>query len=162
MRTFCFLMMMVATAAAQDAPCDPDHKGEFDFWIGEWDVFDTEGKQVGENVIKPLFGGCVLQETWNGGAASQGSSFNFYNPKTEAWQQFWVWQNGTTLELSGGLVDGSMVLTGTGKSRDGSTINNRITWTPNEDGSVRQHWEFSKDGGETYKTAFDGLYKKKS
>ncbi len=35
--------------------------------------------------------------------------------------------------------------------------NGYITWTPNADGSVRQHWETSEDG-KTWKTAFDGLY----
>lgn len=32
----------------------------------------------------------------------------------------------------------------------------RITWTPNADGTVRQHWEQSTDGGKTWTTAFDG------
>ena len=35
----------------------------------------------------------------------------------------------------------------------------RITWTPNADGSVRQHWETSTDDGKTWKTSFDGLYR---
>ena len=35
---------------------------------------------------------------------------------------------------------------------------NEITWTPNADGSVRQHWRTTKDGGKTWETAFDGKY----
>ncbi|CAN5170593.1 hypothetical protein BH11PSE14_BH11PSE14_24070 [soil metagenome] len=35
----------------------------------------------------------------------------------------------------------------------------RITWTPNADGSVRQFWESSSDDGKRWTTAFDGLYK---
>ena len=38
----------------------------------------------------------------------------------------------------------------------------RITWTSNPDGTVRQHWEQSTDGGKTWTTAFDGLYRKKA
>ncbi|MCZ6779898.1 MAG: hypothetical protein O7F16_13170 [Acidobacteria bacterium] len=34
----------------------------------------------------------------------------------------------------------------------------RITWADNSDGSVRQHWEISKDGGKSWETAFDGRY----
>ena len=45
--------------------------------------------------------------------------------------------------------------------KDGGIIQHRITWTDNEDGTVRQHWEVTKDGGKTYSTLFDGLYKKK-
>ncbi len=36
----------------------------------------------------------------------------------------------------------------------------RITWTPNDDGTVRQHWQTSEDGGKTWKTEFDGRYER--
>jgi hypothetical protein len=57
------------------------------------------------------------------------------------------------LLLHGGLKDGAMVL----QSEDGSQ---RITWTPQSDGRVRQHWESTTDGGQTWTTAFDGMYQK--
>jgi hypothetical protein len=34
----------------------------------------------------------------------------------------------------------------------------RGTWTPLPDGIVRQHFEESSDGGETWATWFDGYY----
>ena len=34
----------------------------------------------------------------------------------------------------------------------------RGTWTPNPDGSVRQHFEISADDGATWTTWFDGKY----
>ena len=33
---------------------------------------------------------------------------------------------------------------------------NEIIWTPNRNGSVRQHWRTSTDSGHTWKMAFDG------
>jgi hypothetical protein len=36
----------------------------------------------------------------------------------------------------------------------------RITWSPGTEGSVRQHWESSRDGGATWTTVFDGRYVK--
>ena len=36
----------------------------------------------------------------------------------------------------------------------------RIAWTPNADGTVRQLWESSKDDGKTWTVSFDGLYRK--
>ena len=54
-----------------------------------------------------------------------------------------------------------LVLTGTHAVRGKSTTE-RITWTPHPDGTVRQHWEQSTDGGQTWTTAFDGLYRRKS
>jgi hypothetical protein len=41
--------------------------------------------------------------------------------------------------------------------KDGMPIN-RISWTHHADGSVRLHWQASKDGGKTCTTVFDGLY----
>ena len=37
-------------------------------------------------------------------------------------------------------------------------VKNRITWSPEPEGRVRQHWETSPDGGKTWATAFDGMY----
>jgi hypothetical protein len=34
----------------------------------------------------------------------------------------------------------------------------RGTWTPMEDGVVRQHFEESSNGGQTWTTWFDGYY----
>ena len=38
---------------------------------------------------------------------------------------------------------------------------NRISWTPNEDGTVRQHWE-TRTGDADWTTLFDGLYTRKA
>jgi len=161
------LAMLVAILASpvpgaeSSGACSDDKAHEFDFWIGEWDVF-ANGALAGTNSIQPILDGCVLQETWHGSQGSSGSSLNFHNPKTGKWQQFWVWRAGTTLDLSGGFKDGKMVLEGEGEDRDGKKLRNRITWYNNEDGTVRQHWQQSRDKGKTWQTSFDGLYKKKS
>lgn len=147
-------------AAAQPAPCADEKAHQFDFWIGEWTV-TANGKMAGHNSIQPILDGCVLQETWSGSGGGAGSSFNFYNPQTQKWQQFWVWRNGTTLELEGAFADGRMVLEGPSVNPQGKTVHNRITWYDNDDGTVRQHWEVSSDAGKSWKTAFDGHYMKK-
>ena len=161
MRMLVCLCLMGGFLFAQQTPCDAEHKGQFDFWIGHWEVFDSQGNKVGENVIKPLFDGCVLQETWTGAQGSKGTSLNFFNPQQKMWEQFWTYQNGITLHIRGGLDDKAMVMQGHTQGKDGSKTLNRNTWTSNEDGSVRQHGEQSKDEGKTFATAFDGLYKKK-
>jgi len=140
--------------------CAGPKSHQFDFWIGDWEV-TANGKLAGHNSIRPILDGCVLQETWRGAQGSAGSSFNFYDPQAERWRQFWVWRNGTTLELSGAYREGQMVLEGESRDRDGKPLTHRITWYDNEDGTVRQHWETSRDDGATWETAFDGLYRKK-
>ena len=156
------VLTVMVPAHAQAPSCSDDEQShQFDFWIGEWEVFAGD-EQAGVNSIQPILDGCVLQENWKGAKGSAGSSFNFYNPQTSKWQQFWVWRNGTTLDLSGGIEDGKMILSGVSEDRDGKSVVNRITWTPNSDGTVRQLWEQSTDGGKTWAVSFDGLYKKKS
>lgn len=152
--------LLAATAYAQ-APtgCSEEHSHEFDFWIGEWEV-TANGNVAGTNSIQPILDGCVLQETWSGATGGAGSSFNFYNPQTKKWQQFWVWKNGTTLDLEGQYADGKMVLEGESTGQNGKPVWNRITWYDNPDGTVRQHWQVSRDQGTTWADAFDGLYSK--
>ena len=146
---------------AQDQdPCNGELSHQFDFWVGEWEVYSGDDV-AGKSLIEPIMDGCALQENWRGSQGSVGTSFNYYNPTAKKWQQKWVWQNGTILELEGEYQDGKMVLEGESLSQKGETIHNRISWHDNDDGTVRQHWEYSKDGGATFETAFDGLYKKK-
>jgi hypothetical protein len=71
----------------------------------------------------------------------------------------WVDASGTLLLLDGGIVDGAMVLEGERPAPGGKGIvRHRIAWTPNEDGTVRQLWEASQDGGANWSMIFDGLY----
>lgn len=147
----------LATRAASE--CSDAKSRQFDFWIGEWEVYSGENL-AGHNTIEPILDGCVLQETWRGTEGSAGSSLNFYNPQAEKWQQFWVWRNGTTLELEGAFADGKMALQGESMNREGEKLLNRVTWYDNPDGTVRQHWVVSGDGGASWQTAFDGLYRK--
>lgn len=58
----------------------------------------------------------------------------------------------------GGIVDGRMVLSGERQSASGVTVIDRVTWSREEGGRVRQFWESSSDGGATWTVAFDGLY----
>jgi hypothetical protein len=140
--------------------CSDPKAHEFDFWIGEWEVYSGEDL-AGYNHIQPILDGCVLQETWQGARGSAGSSFNFYDPQARKWRQLWVWRNGTTLELEGDYEDAKMTLEGESRNPDGKNLRNRITWFDNPDGTVRQLWETSADQGKGWQIAFDGLYRKK-
>ena len=148
------------TAPAAGASCSAPEYRQFDFWIGEWTV--TSGEQLaGTNSIQAVHGGCALEENWQGAGEGgvSGSSFNTWDRATGRWHQTWVDGSGTLLQLDGGLVDGRMVLQGERPARDGNgTTLHRISWTPNEDGSVRQLWEASQDEGGTWSVLFDGLY----
>ena len=133
---------------------------QFDFWLGQWQV-TSNGQAAGTNTVHTIQNGCVIQENWKGSGAGgiTGTSFNIYDRASGRWHQTWVDAGGTLLQLDGGLVEGSMVLAGERPAPGGEGIvQHRISWTPNEDGSVRQLWEASQDGGESWNVIFDGLY----
>lgn len=155
-------LVFVSTLPAQTTPLAPPAEArQFDFWVGEWEVLSPDGKKAGENVIEKMAGGWGLLENWTGAGGYTGKSLNAWMPHKKQWQQFWIGVGGA-LELSGGLNGkGEMVLAGRTIGRDGREMVNRITWTPNPDGTVRQHWQSSVDGGTTWSTAFDGHYRRK-
>lgn len=159
----CFIAfaLVVASFAQTPLPAPPPEARQFDFWVGEWEVFGPKGKKQGDSRIESISGGWGLLENWTGGGGYTGKSLNTWLPVKKQWRQSWV-GTGDALELTGGLNDkGEMVLAGRSVGSDGKETIERITWTPNTDGTVRQHWQQSTDGGATWTTAFDGLYKKK-
>lgn len=154
-----FLLALAAPAAAQSPPkCDSSDHRAFDFWIGDWAV-TSGGKDAGTNSITLEESACVLHEHWIGSAGGTGQSFNFFDRQIGKWRQFWIDNSGTPLELAGSYQDGKMMLVGTTPAKQGP-VHQKITFFKNADGTVRQLWESSPDGGKTWSVAFDGLYRK--
>lgn len=136
--------------------CSAPEQRQFDFWLGDWEVTDTAGKVVGNNTITRVAGGCGLAESWRGAGGGEGVSLNWYEAKSGKWTQVWVGA-GYYLNLTGGIEEGRMVLSGERETQGGSVID-RITWTPLDDGRVHQVWKVSQDGGGTWRVLFDGMY----
>jgi len=153
-----------AESARAQAParraCEAAEHRQFDFWVGRWDVYGPKGKKAGENRIEVIAEGCALLEQWTGSGGFSGKSLNIYDAGDRRWHQTWVDSGGTLLVLAGGLAERSMVMSGATPSPTDPTrtVQQRITWTPNADGSVRQLWESSADGGKSWTVVFDGRY----
>ena len=145
-------------AADQQTPCSAPEYRQFDFWLGDWDVFNPDGDLVGTNSIRRIYGGCALEERWQSAGQHSGASFNIYNVQRKQWHQTWVDSGGLLLQLDGSFNDGKMVLSGETMGRNGARVLNRITWESTGPGRVRQLWESSTDGGTTWSVAFDGTY----
>lgn len=149
-------------ANQQPAPaCQQPEYRQFDFWIGEWEVFVAGDRRAGSNTISKLAGGCALLEHWQGARGMQGWSLNFYEPAKKKWVQVWTDSAGGVLVAEGNLTENGMHLIGEHTSATGQKELFRGTWTALGDGRVRQFLERSRDNGATWYVWFDGTYVKK-
>ncbi|MBR9824180.1 MAG: hypothetical protein GYB36_00065 [Alphaproteobacteria bacterium] len=164
-KTLFFSLLLTSTLAcpalAQQpvAVCQDEPHDDFDFWVGTWNVYAPEdGPYQGENRIERINGGCLITEHWNGAGGSIGESMNFYDPFQEAWRQVWI-SAGAIIDYTGGLnAEGEMVLNGEiHYPANGNQAPFRGTWTPREDGTVRQHFEQQNPQGE-WGVWFTGIY----
>lgn len=167
MRTLALLLALAPlpalaqTAAPKPPACSAAEHHQFDFWIGRWDAVETaDGKPGGRSLIEALYGGCALRENWTQ-AGYSGGSLNTYDRTTKQWRQTWTDSNGTWREYVGGLVDGRMVLVSVhpAVADPAKTVHDRMIFTKNADGTVRQLGEQSADGGGTWKVTFDYTYR---
>lgn len=103
----------------------------------------------------------MLREQWESAKGGlTGTSLNFYNKNLDQWEQIWVDSSGNVLKLKGGRVENRMVLSSEPhRNPEGKLIVNRITWTLESDGSLRQLWEVLENE-KTIQVAFDGYYQR--
>jgi len=171
--TLLFILGILATSFlfSQDTPeqkpppfpcLDSEVRRQFDFWLGEWDVFVGE-KQVGESSITMAQGGCAIHESYTTAGNYAGQSINFYDPIAKKWKQSWVGSAGDVgnyEETDSG--EGDMQFQTRQLTAKGVIVLRKMTFTYNsKEDTVRQLLEDSTDEGETWKTVFDGLYKRK-
>ena len=150
--------LAAGAASAATPPCAEGPFRQFDFWAGEWDVRDADGKEAGVNRITREENGCVLIEHWRSVAGGTGQSYNYYDPAAKKWKQVWVGL-GLLLHMEGGPHEGGMRLEGPLQYlTQGKTTLLRGTWSPLPDGRLRHQFEESEDGGKTWATWFDGYY----
>jgi hypothetical protein len=145
--------------AARPAGCDAAEFHQFDFFAGDWDVYDMGAPAVtARNVVTPMVGGCALREVHTQNDGMIGESISIYDPTRGVWHQTWVTNRGELLLLEGGMVEGRMVLTAPMKQPDGSTSLIRGAWWPDGD-TVRQLAERSTDGGKTWSQLWDIVFR---
>lgn len=157
-------VMFIALQAAQPvtSPCAAAERRQFDFWVGQWDVFATgTNRLVAHSLIEKLYDGCAIRENWMPLNNAGGGSLSAYEPKAGKWRQTWIDSSGGLGQFEGGLQGSSMVIEGlwpnaAGPGRDALV---RMTYTPGADGSVRQSGQQSTDGGKTWHPSFDFTYK---
>ena len=150
----------IATFGQQPSCSSPQHR-QFDFWVGEWNVTDPRGQRVGTSRVERTLNGCGIAESWEGADGTRGQGNTAWDPGDNRWHLTWRDNGGTVLMIDGGIINGEMVLEGERQLPDGTQTLERITWTPNKDGTVRQVWLSSPNRGMRWTAVFDVVYRRR-
>jgi hypothetical protein len=142
-----------APSAPQPSCTSPEHR-QFDFWVGQWDVYGPKGRLAAHSLIEKVYNGCGIRENWMPLNNQTGGSLNIYLPEEKHWEQFWIDSQGTRATFVGGWNGKAMVIQG---KWAGPLV--RISYSKNADGSVRQFGEQSTDEGKNWKPSFDLTYR---
>lgn len=145
-------------AATPKSPClTNDAYRQFDFWIGEWDVYQN-GTLAGKSKIEIILDSCIISENWYSASSGyKGKSYNYYDPVTGSWHQTWVDNFGGGLEFQGKKDKEKLEFKGVSVDKEGEKTYYRMTYFLRKDKNVRQLWEQSTDQ-EKWTNLFDGLY----
>lgn len=132
----------------------PEYR-QFDFWIGDWDVFEPDSSTSTAHVrVDRILGGCVLREHYEDNTGTVGESFTTYDIGRKLWHQTWVTNRGRLLTIEGSAQGGAMLLAGSYYRDNGQEIRVRGTWAP-MGSNVRESAVTSSDAGKNWKPWFD-------
>jgi hypothetical protein len=163
---FLLLITLSSLPFFAQKPCESNPKyKEFDFWIGEWEVYGKKGSLAGNSKITKMLDNCVILEEWTSASAQQGliyagKSYNTYNTATGQWQQTWVDNTGGTTEyLIGKFENNSLQFLSRPFKNGKENSIRRLTFFKLENGFVRQFGEISNDEGKTFTPEYDLEYR---
>lgn len=160
-------LMSPGVALAQDSsvlPCHNETLGQFDFWIGEWQVLDTKsGKLTAYDRISKELKGCIVMQQWtqlNDDFRTTGVPYRLRGMSVTGfdgsqWIQTWVDNMGGTIVLKGSVKDSKAVL---------QTYETSFGWhyrfhiDANADGSVHYYGYTAREGTNDWETAWDLTY----
>jgi hypothetical protein len=165
---FAALAFLVAPANAEEAPppaCTSAAHRALDFWIGEWDAYNTGTETLaGRSSIKSEDAGCVITEHWTSArAAFSGRSLNLYDASSGKWRQFWADSFGDMTDFKGEAIESGVRFVAEGDVSPDERAPHiaRMTLTRNADGSVRQIGETSPDGA-AWTVSYDFTYRRRA
>lgn len=153
--------MILEKVKKNQKPCSAIQEAhQFDFWIGDWKVYNQLGTQVGSSKIEQILGECVIFENWSDSNGNKGKSFNMFNPSIGKWQQTWADDKGEIIEFINGEFKNNAMKFSTSRPQlvNGKNTYRRLTFFYTSPDEVRQLGEVSKDLEKTWNTEYDLKY----
>jgi hypothetical protein len=147
--------------AATVSICSAPEYHQLDFWLGDWDAFDSDepSQAIARTHVDLIAGGCAIHELYEQSDGLIGDSILSFDAVRKSWQQTWVTNRGSLMLIYGNFKDGALALEGEVHLKDGKTVLQRIKWKA-EGNDVRESAVMSKDAGKTWQPAFDVLFRK--
>ncbi|WP_299710698.1 hypothetical protein [uncultured Tenacibaculum sp.] len=159
-----FISLFFSSILAQNTanPCNNEAYHQFDFWVGDWDVYDIKGNLIGNNLIKAMPNACAIQENWTStNGNSLGTSYSYFDRADNKWHQLWIDNKGFVLKTSGNFSQNEMTLQSDLVENQNKKYYNKIIWKKNDNGTVTQTWQYIGSDNKLIKEAFKGIYKRK-
>jgi len=161
------LLISMQSIIAQKLPCSNPVYRQFDFWIGEWEAFATNGNKAGDSKISMILDSCIILEEWTSASVQQGlryagKSFNTWNASLKQWQQTWVDNTGNTTAFTSGKFENNKIIFNTDPfpfSKDTMAVR-RLSFFNLSVDKLRQLGEISKDKGNSWITEYDLEYRR--
>ena len=145
----------VQTTAPESSECAAPEFRQMDFWVGRWTVrWDaTPNSPAGEgtNTVTREYGGCVIQEAFDGGPVSDnliGHSVSTYHKPLQRWRQTWVDNHGGYFAFVGGKEGDSFVLVSS-RPADNTPVE-RMVFENIQTDSLTWRWQATRDGGASW------------
>jgi hypothetical protein len=172
-RTAIALALVAVLSSAQSwsvdsasAPCDTPQHHQFDFWVGDWQVFDAKTNQlVAFDHVEKHSHGCIVQQNLtmvtdlyrrqDVGYRMTGIGVNRFDG--ESWLELWADNQWGAIVLRGMPGPGkAMVLTTIIPSRNRDL---RLEWEKRPDGSVRALQYVAPTGSGKWELYGDLIYR---
>lgn len=145
-------------------PCRAHARQAFDFWVGEWEVYNASDAFIGTNSVTSELDGCAVVEHWAGAGGGAGRSLNAFDRDTGLWYQTFMGPAFFShLDMSGSPeADADMHLVGDRHFGSGLVIDDDWTWTAEGPDQVRQVGvtTFNNPDGTVNVNTFIGVYKR--
>ncbi len=166
-----FLPASAATppAAAQTptSPCDTPQHHQFDYWVGDWQVFDATNNQlVAVDHVEKHSAGCIVQQNLTfitdmyrrDGVGYRLAGIGVNRFDGERWLQLWADNQWGAIALRGAPDEhGSLVFTSIVPSR-GRDL--KIIWEKQADGTVRNLEYVAPTGTQKWEKYGDLIYRR--
>jgi len=149
--------MVLAAEPCKHPEQNPEYR-QFDYWVGDWEVYNKFGAVSGHNRVQLILGDCVVEENWTSRLAGEGKSFSKYNPHARRWEQYWVDDQGDTTFFHGQLEGTNLVFHAETLDPNGGRTLRRLTFFRQGPDKVRQFSEMSTDGGKSWTPEYDLTY----